>query len=149
MKILVLMDGSMWSHKAALYAAAIARKKKAEVVVFSVLDREDAKSISFKFCMESGLCDRITQYEEQIWRDMRRHLRDDVQSVTSHLLREGISCSSRIVEGDTEEEIIAEATKGGYSLVVMAAYGKNGSGKMGNLLTKIGGRIDIPLLVVR
>lgn len=149
MKILVLTDGSMWSHKAALHAAAIAKKKEAEVVVFSVLDREEAKSIAFNFCMESGMCDRITNYEEQIWRDMKKHLHDEVHDITAHFIRQDITCTSRIVEGRTDEEIITETQDGGYSLVVMGAYGKRGKGKMGGLFEGIGGRIDVPLLVVK
>lgn len=68
MKILVLLDGSMWSHKGALYALRIAREKKAEIVLFSVLDKRDSKSMAFNFCNQSNMCNRITNYESQIWR---------------------------------------------------------------------------------
>jgi len=149
MKILLLIDGSMWSHKAAIHATVIAKKKKAEVVVFSVLDREEAKAVAFNFCMESGMCDRIANYEEQIWRDMKKHLQEEVHAITSHFIRQDIACTSRIVEGSPEEEIINEARDGGYSLVVMGGHGKRGRTQMGGLFEEIGGHIGIPLLVVK
>jgi len=37
MKILVLIDGSKWSQKAALHAIEVAKQKNGEVVLFSVL----------------------------------------------------------------------------------------------------------------
>ena len=43
MKLLILLDGSVWSFKAALTALEIARKKEAKATLFSVLDIADAK----------------------------------------------------------------------------------------------------------
>ena len=47
MKILVLIDGSKWSQKAALHAIEVAKRKNAEVVLFSVLDIGEAKAMAF------------------------------------------------------------------------------------------------------
>jgi hypothetical protein len=88
MKILVLLDGSMWSHKGALYALRIAREKKAEVVLFSVLDKRDSKSMAFNFCTQSNMCSRIENYESQIWRDMRKNINDEMAQVLLFFNRE-------------------------------------------------------------
>ncbi|HNQ33226.1 MAG TPA: universal stress protein, partial [Methanoculleus sp.] len=59
MKILVLIDGSKWSQKAALHAIEVAKQKNGEVVLFSVLDIKEAKAMAFNFCTQSGICDRL------------------------------------------------------------------------------------------
>jgi nucleotide-binding universal stress UspA family protein len=148
MKILILMDGSLWSHKAALHAMTIAKRKQAEVTFFSVLDHNEAKAMAFNFCTQSDMCDRIKNYEEQIWRDMKKSITNSISEILFHYNSEDIVSTSKIVEGVTREEIIAEANKEGYGLVVMGAYGKNAKTRVGRLFAEISGDIDIPILII-
>lgn len=149
MKILVLLDGSAWSQKCALHAIQIARDKNADVTFFSVLDRNEARALAFNFCAQSDVCHLIKDYEEQIWRDMKRSINTELNDLLYHYTREDISCNTRMVEGDVGEEVVREANNGGYSLVVMGAYGKGGKSHEGALSENIAGLIKPPLLIVK
>jgi nucleotide-binding universal stress UspA family protein len=149
MKILILMDGSLWSQKAALHAITIAKRKNAEVTFFSVLDIKEAKAMAFNFCTQSDMCDRIKNYEEQIWRDMKKNINTAISDILFHYNTENIACTSKIVEGVTTEEIVREANSNGYGLVVMGAYGKNTKTRVGRLFTEIAGDITVPVLIIR
>lgn len=148
MKILVLLDGSMWSQKAALHAMEIAQKKKAEVVLMSVLDIHEAKTMAFNFCSQSGMCDRIKSYEDQIWRDMRRNINEEIAQVLFHYSAQNVACTSKILEGSAAAEIVREAESGGYSLVVMGAHGRNAKDRLGTLSSEVAGKINAPILIV-
>jgi nucleotide-binding universal stress UspA family protein len=149
MKILVLLDGSTWSQKGALHAIQIAKHKSADVTFFSVLDRNEAKALAFNFCAQSDMCHLIKNYEEQIWRDMKKSINTELNDLLYYYTREDISCSTRIVEGSVSEEVVREANSGNYSLVVMGAYGKSGKSQYGTLAEHIAGLLKPPLLVVK
>lgn len=138
----------MWSQKAALHALEIAKKKKADVVLMSVLDIHDAKALAFNFCSQSGICDRIKSYEDQIWRDMRRNINEEMSQVLFHYSEEEVACSSKIVEGTAAAEIVKEAETGGYSLVVMGAHGRNAKDRLGMLSSDLAGKTTAPILIV-
>ncbi|WP_214019261.1 universal stress protein [Methanoculleus sp.] len=149
MKILVLIDGSKWSQKAALHAIELAKRKDAEVVLFSVLDIKEAKAMAFNFCAQSGICDQLKGYEGRIWKDMRESIEGDQNSILSRYRGEKIRCSSKIVEGCIREEVLREANSGEYGLVVIGAFGRSGKARISTLLEEIGGTVRPPLLVVR
>ncbi|HOI57945.1 MULTISPECIES: universal stress protein [unclassified Methanoculleus] len=149
MKILVLIDGSKWSQKAALHAIGLAKRKNAEVVLFSVLDIAEAKAMTFNFCAQSGICGQLKDYEGRIWRDMHKSIEDDQNSLLSRYKGEKVLCSGKIVEGNVRDEVVREANTGAYGLVVMGAFGKSGKTRISALLEEIGGAVRPPLLVVR
>jgi len=149
MKILVLIDGSKWSQKAALHAIELAKRKNAEVVLFSVLDIAEAKAMAFNFCAQSGICDQLKDYEGRIWGDMRKSIQDDQHSILSRCREEKIRCSPKIVEGRIRDETLTEANSGEYGLVVMGACGRSGKARISALLEQIGGAVRPPLLIVR
>ena len=149
MKILVLIDGSKWSQKAALHAIELAKRKNAEVVLFSVLDIAEAKAMAFNFCAQSGICDQLKGYEGRIWKDMRKSTEDELTGILSRYKGEKIRCSSKIVEGHIKDEVLREANSGEYGLVVMGAFGRSGKARISTLLEQIGGAVKPPLLVVR
>lgn len=149
MKILVLLDGSMWSHKGALYALRIAREKKAKIVLFSVLDKRDSKSMAFNFCNQSNMCSRITNYESQIWRDMRKNINDEMAQLLLFFNREGIETETKVVEGTAEDEIIREAEEDGYGLIVMGAYGRNPRSGATTLFTRLITHLQVPIFLAR
>ncbi|NJE25720.1 universal stress protein [Thermococcus sp. MV5] len=149
MRILVLIDGSKWSQKAALHALTIAKKKNAKIVLFSVLDKREAKAVAFNLGARQGSFEKIRNFEEEVWNNMKR----SIQEVMGEMLRfcqgEGVNCSIKIVEGIAKDKILEEANSGKYSLVVMGAYGKSGKTRIGSLLEEIAGNIRPPLLIVR
>ncbi|MBP1928741.1 nucleotide-binding universal stress UspA family protein [Methanolinea mesophila] len=149
MKILVLLDGSTWSQKCAIHALQVAKNRGAEVTFFSVLDRNEARALAFNFCAQSELCSQIKDYEEQIWRDMRRNINSEMNDLSIHCAREDVKCRSMVVEGPVQDEVIREANSGGYFLVVMGAYGKSGKSHCGSLSELVAGKITPPLLIVK
>ncbi|WP_457754656.1 universal stress protein [Thermococcus sp.] len=149
MRILVLIDGSKWSQKAALHAIAIAKRKNAKIILFSVLDRREAKAIAFNLSMRSDKIGEIKKFEEQIWKEMKKSVKEIMGSLLELCHEENVNCSMKIVEGIAKDEILKEANSGAYSLVVMGAYGKSGKTRIGSLLEELAGIIKPPLLIVR
>jgi nucleotide-binding universal stress UspA family protein len=148
MKLLILLDGSVWSFKAALTALEIARKKEAKATLFSVLDIADAKLEAFNFCVQSDMCDMIKDHEEQIWRERKKTIQAQMADVLYHYNKENVPTDSKVIEGNTIGEIVRETNEGGYDLVVMGAYGKNSKARLGSLSTKISKGIKVPIMVV-
>ncbi len=148
MRILVLVDGSKWSQKAALYAFDVAKRGGGKVVLFSVLDRREAKAIAFHLGVRMGSVEEIVRFEERIWEDMKKSV-DEVMSVLLGVAAsEGINCSMKVVEGPVVEKIVSEANSG-YDLVVMGAFGKSGKGHVGSLIEEITGSVQPPVMIVR
>ncbi|GAB6101287.1 universal stress protein [Thermococcus atlanticus] len=149
MKILVLVDGSKWSQKAALHAIALARKNKSKVILFSVLDRKEAKAIAFSMTMRSDKLEEMERFEEQVWREMKKSVKEIMADMLNFCHRQGVNCSIKITEGNAKEKILSEANSGEYSLVVMGAYGKSGKTRIGSLLEDVVGLIKPPTMIVR
>ena len=149
MRILVLVDGSKWSQKAALNAFAIAKGKNAKVVLFSVLDRREVRAIAFHASVRSGSLEEIKRFEETLWEENKRGIKDLLTTLLELGQREGVNCAFKIVEGPAKDRIIEEANSGKYSLVVMGAYGKSGKTRIGSLLEEVVGHIEPPVMIVR
>lgn len=150
MKILALIDGSKWGHKAALHAVSIAKRKKdAEIVLLSVMDRREARVMAFNYCTQSDKCDIIGTYEQNIWDSMHQSISGELDALKDFCAQEGCRCTSRIAEGSRREEIVREINTGGYSLVVMGAHGRTGRLQLGSTLGEISGEIETPVLIVR
>lgn len=148
-KILVLIDGSKWSQKAALHAIAIAKRKRGKVILFSVLDRREARAMAFNLSMLSEKLEHIEQFEEEIWKEMKKGIRNIMTSLMELCHEEGVNCSFRIVEGSAKDKILEEANSGNYTLVVMGAYGRSGKTRIGSLLEEVVGMIGVPTMIVR
>ncbi|AEH25001.1 universal stress protein [Pyrococcus yayanosii] len=149
MRILVLVDGSKWSQKAALYAFSVAKRKNAKVVLYSVLDRREAKALAFHLSMRSENLENIRRFEETIWKDMKKSVKEVLTTLLELGRREGINCSFKIVEGSAKDKILEEVNSGKYDLVVMGAYGKSGKTRIGSLLEEVVGLIEPPVMIVR
>ncbi|NJE55144.1 universal stress protein [Thermococcus sp. 21S9] len=149
MRILVLVDGSKWSQKAALHAFAVAKSKRAKVVLFSVLDRREARAIAFHASVRSGSLEEIKRFEETLWEENKRSIKDLLTTLLELGQREGVNCAFKIVEGPAKDRILEEANSGNYSLVVMGAYGKSGKTRIGSLLEEVVGHIEPPVMIVR
>lgn len=149
MRILVLIDGSKWSQKAALHAIALAKRKQGKVVLFSVLDRKEAKALAFNLGMFSENLSEIEKFEKEIWKEMKGSIKGIMSTLLELCQKEGVNCSFRVVEGSAKEKILEEANSGQYTLVVMGAYGRSGKTRIGSLLEEVVGLIKPPVMVVR
>lgn len=149
MKILVLLDGSKWSYKAAINAIEIAKKKDAEIVIFSVIDRAETRAAAFYFCRQSNMCDLVNEHEDKIYRDLKKSIGEDLNELTLNMNKMDLNGSSRVVEGRREEEILKEFDSGDYTLVVMGAFGKRSNIRVGTLFNEISTAINVPILIIR
>ncbi|WP_258083650.1 universal stress protein [Thermococcus thermotolerans] len=149
MRILVLVDGSKWSQKAALHAIAIAKRRGGKLTLFSVLDRREAKALAFNMGILSQDLKNVQKFEEEIWREMKTSIKDIMTNLLEVCHQEGVNCSIRIVEGSAKDTILEEANSGKYGLVVMGAYGRSGKTRIGSLLEEVVGSIEPPVMVVR
>jgi len=149
MRILVLVDGSKWSQKAALYAFSIAKKKNAKVTLLSVLDRKEVRAIAFHLSMRSENIAELKRFEETAWNEMKSRVKEVMTNLLELGQTEGINCSFRIVEGPARESILEAANSGEYSLVIMGAYGRSGKTRIGSLLEDVVGWIKPPVMIVR
>jgi nucleotide-binding universal stress UspA family protein len=149
MKILVLLDGSKWSYKAAINAIEIAQKKDAEITIFSVIDRAETRSAAFYFCQQSNRCDLVNEHEDKIYMDLKKSISEELNELTLNMNRLNLNGSSKIVEGKRDEEILKEFNSGDYTLVVMGAFGKRSNIRVGTLFNEISTTIQVPILILR
>ncbi|WP_457750724.1 universal stress protein [Thermococcus sp.] len=149
MKILVLVDGSKWSQKAALHAFSVAKGNNAKVVLFSVLDRKEVRAIAFHLSLRSENLEEMKRFEETVWGEMKKSVKEVITNLLELGRKEGINCSFRIVEGSARDKILEEANSGKYDLIVMGAYGKSGKTRIGSLLEDVVGFIEPPVVIVR
>lgn len=149
MKILVLLDGSKWSYKAAINAIEIAKRRNAELTILSVIDRAETRASAFYFCRQSNMCDLVNEHEEKIYSDLKKSISEDLNELNLNMNKIGINGNSRLVEGNREEEILKEFGSGNYSLVVMGAFGKRSNIRVGTLFNTISNEINVPLLIIR
>lgn len=149
MKILVLLDGSKWSYKAAINAIEIAQKKEAEITIFSVIDRAETRSAAFYFCQQSNRCDLVNEHEDKIYRDLKKSIAEDLNELMLNMNRMNIKGKTKTVEGRREEEILNEFKSGDYTLVVMGAFGKRSNIRVGTLFNEISNSINVPILILR
>ncbi|MBN1431387.1 MAG: universal stress protein [Methanomicrobiaceae archaeon] len=149
MKILVLLDGSKWSYKAAINAIEIAKKKDAEITIFSVIDKDETRAAAFYLCRQSNMCDLVNEHEDKIYRDLKKSIGEDLNELTLNMNRMNLEGRSKIVEGRRDEEILKEFESGDYSLVVMGAFGKRSNIRVGTLFNGISTAINVPILIIR
>ncbi|WP_010479258.1 universal stress protein [Thermococcus zilligii] len=149
MRILVLVDGSKWSQKAALQAFSIAKRKKAKVILYSVLDRREARAIAVQLSMRRGNIEELQKFEETVWEEMKKSIHEITTALLGVARGEGVNCSIKVREGNAKEEVLREANSGEYTLVVMGAFGKSGKTRIGSLLEEVIGKINPPVIVVR
>ncbi len=115
-KILVPVDGSAASLKAAAEAFKIARKYDSEVVIFHVFIESDI-----------DMYNKFGVVIDPAMSKMKNKLKDNenklLDSVINNLDSSGITFKKKIVSGVAYEEILKEAAEGKYDLIVIGQRG--------------------------
>jgi len=118
-KILVSIDGSKTSHKAAKYAVELAKQTGASLILLSVFD------IRFIVDQEISASASPTHLKESV----EDYLKQSAQSATDEIARvcerNRIQYNVAIKKGHPVEEILKEATKSKADLIVMGSHGKS------------------------
>jgi nucleotide-binding universal stress UspA family protein len=112
MRILLAYDGFEHSKHALEETARLATDRKGEVTVLSVVPPDARASKSGGHVM------------------LRPHAHEDVARAHAYLREQGLASEMKMEAGDPAEQIVAEATAGGYDVVVV---GSRGHGVLGRL----------------
>jgi nucleotide-binding universal stress UspA family protein len=118
-KILVPLDGSKVSHKAAKYAVNLAKQTGASLTLLSVFD------IRFIFNQEVGASASPTHLKESIEDYLKQAAQSFIDEIAKTCKRDGIQYKSAIRRGHPVEEIVNEAIKTKADLIVMGSHGKS------------------------
>jgi len=151
-RLLVPLDGSPFALQALPYAAEIAQRFSAEVVLVQVM-----KPATFIIAAGApgGVSPAASEIAVQAARETdkrnaaraRRYLSDKVRTMTS----QRIESSYQVLGGDTARSIIEFGEKENIDLVVMTTHGKSGLKRavMGSIADAVIRQSGKPVLVVR
>lgn len=115
-KILVPIDGSAASIKAAAQAFEIARKYNSEIVIFHVFIEPDI-----------DMYNKFGVVIDPAMSKMKNKLKDNenklLDSIIGNFDISGLTVKKKIVSGIAYEEILKEAAEGNYDLIVIGQRG--------------------------
>ena len=118
-KILVPIDGSKVSQKAAKYAVELAKQTGASLVLLSVIDK--------RFLVDQAVSASVSP--THVKESVEDYLRQSAQSATDAIIKlcKGnlVQCKEVIKKGHPVEEIVSEATKSKVDLIIMGSHGKS------------------------
>lgn len=142
-KILVPVDGSAASQKAAVQAFDLARKYDSEVVIFHVFIEPDIDMYN-KF----GVV--IDPDMNKLKNKLKENEKKMLDSIISNLDSSGFSIRKKIVSGVAYEEILKEAHEGNYDLIVIGqrGYSKIKRFFVGSQTVRVISDANCPVLVV-
>lgn len=129
MKILLAYDGRPHTAPALDEVAFWAGDKDAVVTVLSVVPPGDAPS---RFATGP-----------------RPHAHADVEHAQRYLQERGLDPELKITQGDPADEIVDEATDGGYQLVVVGTHGRGRLGRLvlGSVSSAVAERAPCPVVI--
>ena len=137
--ILVPIDGSDYSMRAAEYSVSIAKMLGAEIMVVYVMDDIVLKQIS-----------KLNERE-----NVETELRNDGQRYIKYVLnlaeKEGIKAKSLLTKGRPYEQIVNLAKDLSMNLIVMGTYGVRGAERIliGSVAERVIEYSPCPVLVVK
>jgi nucleotide-binding universal stress UspA family protein len=153
-KILAAVDGSLASERALEVMSSLLQIGEAEITLLSVaetpwvhlgLDRE-------WFDYPSGVADLDSLPTDRSFKDeLQREANIVVERARRRLERQGLSAIVMITEGDPALEILSEAERGEYDLIVIGATGEDDlkHDLLGSVSTKVAQAAPCSTLVVK
>jgi nucleotide-binding universal stress UspA family protein len=142
-KILVAVDGSEQSNKAAVHGAELAVKLGAELILFHVIPTLPSyASIS---------PDQLGIIHQGITEEFYSHGREILNQAKDDLAAYGINIATDFSVGHPADEICQKAAKCGCDLLIM---GSRGLGQikgylMGSVSNRVCRLVDCPILIMR
>jgi nucleotide-binding universal stress UspA family protein len=151
-RILVPMDGSRLCLTALSYAAEIAKRFNAEVVLLrvvteSIMDIASTAPVSGGPAIKQDFLKEARQRDRRKMTLIRQYLRKKLRSLTA----QGISGSFRVMTGSPASSIIECCGELSIDLVVIAGHGKGFLKRaiMGSVIDELISNSRVPLLVIR
>ncbi len=145
-KILVPIDGSKVSHKAAKYAVELAGKTGASVALVSVIDN--------RFVVEQAVSASAspTHLKESVDDYLKQSAQTSMDEIAKLCKKNGIQFKASIRKGHPVEEIVNEAVKTKADLIVIGSHGKSAlkAAVLGSVTYGVIHKdIKIPVLIVK
>ena len=124
-KILLPTDGSMECQKTLDIAEDLAKKFDGEITLFHVFDYHV-----------------VTTEEEG---------KKMLEKAVEYFEKKGVKVNSKIVKGYPAADIIDEAEKGGYDVMIMCTHDMTAGKRflLGSVTNKVLHHVNIPMLIVR
>ncbi len=118
-RILVPIDGSKMSHKAAEYAVGLAKQTGASLTLLSVIDK--------RFVIEQSVSASAspTHLKESVEDYLKQSAQSSTDEIEKICKRNRIQYKAIIRTGHPVEQIVNEATKSKVDLIVMGSHGKS------------------------
>jgi len=145
-KILVPIDGSKVSQKAATYAVGLAKQTGASLTLLSVIDK--------RFLVEQAVS--ASASPTHVREAVEDYLKQSAQAATDRIARlcerNHVHFKAAIRTGHPVEEILHEATKSKVDLIVMGSHGKSAlkAAVLGSVTYGVMHKdAKIPVLIVR
>jgi nucleotide-binding universal stress UspA family protein len=141
-KIVVPIDFSEPSRRAARYAASLARRLGASVHLVHVVEEPTAISGALEFY--AGELARARE-------DMYGQSRSQLQELVTHLGTDAVRCTTEVRFGSTADRIAQAVVDYGADLVVMATHGRAGLPHMllGSVAEQLIRTARCPVLAIR
>lgn len=142
-KILVPTDGSERAEIAADFAIDLAKKTGGSLLFFNVVDEY---SPAFAYDIETGVSIDINEIIEK--RDQFIH--EAIDGLLDKAAAAGVSADSKVVEGHTWEEILAEVDRSDIDQIVMGSHGRRAlsAAVMGNVTFNVIHGSKVPVTVI-
>lgn len=144
-RILVAVDGTTLSKKAAAHAIGLAASVEAELVVLTVTQRYPVSYVEGAMVFQAEDIAKI----EKDWTEQGRAL---VQGYVRQAEAKGVRARAAVVKSDlVAEAIISAANKHKADLIVMASHGRKGLKRllMGSETLNVLTQSTLPVLVLR
>jgi nucleotide-binding universal stress UspA family protein len=145
-KILVPIDGSKVSQKAAKYAVELAKQTGASLMLLSVIDKR------FVVGQSVSASASPTHLKESVEDYLKQSAQSAADAIAKLCERNHIQYKAAIRTGHPVEEIVNEATKSKADLIVMGSHGKSAlkAAVLGSVTYGIMHKdTKIPVLIVR
>jgi len=134
-RLLLPVDGSRFSRRAAARALDLAVSVEGELAAVSVLDAPP------------GFAAEVPE----VARDLQEKLAELVEGVAREAQARGLSCRSTVAEGSAYRVIVEMAREWPAGLIVMGSHGRTGLKRllMGSVTERVVGLAPCPVLVVK
>jgi nucleotide-binding universal stress UspA family protein len=139
-RILVGVDFSPTSDRALAYAATLAQKVGAELLLLHVYQIP-------AFAFPETIVPAPPETIDRLIGESRKHLEALAERVRSH----GVSAAIDLVPGAAFAEIVSRAREGNFDLVVVGTHGRTGlrHALLGSVAEKVVRKSPVPVLTVR
>jgi nucleotide-binding universal stress UspA family protein len=141
-KILIPVDGSLYSDRAATMGVEMARRYQASVTLLFVADTQSIQQAPVAAATRTELLEALHAANEEM-----------LQRTAQLCATAGIAVETRQVEGSPATTIARHAEEGGYDLVVMGSMGlglaEYEQKLLGSVTERVLRQVRCPVLVVK